>query len=107
MIVSCQLTPLRPSPKCYGEKLLHSGILLHAVKFYNECEIYKASCSSLINSTTEYIDSNTRSPTHCHKIFCFEISSIESQNISLHRCHCIQHIYRLFRTYRFLEHIAL
>ncbi len=24
----------------------------------------------IINSTTEYTDSNTRSPTHCHKIFC-------------------------------------
>ncbi len=61
---------LAHATKYYVETLLHLGILLHAVKFYNEREIYKASCSSLINSTTEYIDSNTRSPTHCHKIFC-------------------------------------
>ena len=72
------------------EKLLHSGILLHAVKFYNACEIYKASYSGLINSTTEYIDSNTWCPTHCHKIFCVLKLAVSSH-----------------KTYRFTEDVVV
>ncbi len=69
----------------YGQKLLHSGILLHAVKFYNACKIYKASYSSLINYTTEYIDSNTS-----HKIFCLLKLAVSSH-----------------KTYRFTEDVVV